>query len=192
MDRATLGGLVFVGQQKYNSHAEILWQGSRKWMIQMNGSLTYQFQNLAEDSGADLGISGAITWGNPTEIMIQGIRELMFRSAIATGNSSLPPSVSTGTVNSFRQAYKTDFLFMGLGVAAIMIGIFGTIPLLWDGWVLQEDVDLDPIRVVVWAKTVAGQAKGIYQYRDVEIPKAEVEKKHLLRIGRPADHEAEQ
>lgn len=147
----------------------------------MTGSLAYEFQNIGELSPEikELGISAAMTWSDPTEVIIQGMRELMFRSAIVMGDSSNPPSVSRGSMVGNQQIYKTDFLFMGLGVGAIVIGILGMIPLLWGGWALREDVSLDPICAMKWATELANNAKQIDfpQFPNAEYVKIEVEDK---------------
>lgn len=148
---STLGGFVYAAKQKYDSRVTLQKEGSG-WDFTSSGSLALEFHHWDGTTYKERNFA-AMTWEDPTDTIIEGLRELMFRTAIEFGNSSTQPSsVSNGSMTSSGQVYKTDFFFMGLGVGAIMIGILGVIPVLWGGWNLNHHASLDPLDFFNWAR----------------------------------------
>jgi hypothetical protein len=90
------------------------------------------------------------TWGDPMDAILQGMRELMFRSAVVEGPySGATLKATRGTMTVQRQTYKTDHKFLGLGVATMILGLLGVIPLFWRMWQLEEPATLNPTEIAV-------------------------------------------
>lgn len=139
----TLGGFLLAAQLRYNSGAIVWFSGATGYAISTNGTLGFEF---AHGSG-DMDFV-QMTWGDPMATILEGMRELMFRSAMAEANSTLPAKVSSGTMTSQRQIYQTEFMFMALGLASVALGFLGVLPLFWKMWQVKEDVTLSPIEVI--------------------------------------------
>ncbi|KAI5782589.1 hypothetical protein EDC01DRAFT_789401 [Geopyxis carbonaria] len=148
----TFGGLVLSSQLRYNAGARIWFAGAVGNAMQTNGSLGFEFARLPPDA---VSISTNTTWTDPMPTILAGLRELMFRAAIAEGarNASLPVQIAPARVTSARQIYRTDGRFLAIAVACVLAGLAGTAPLFWRMWRLGgEDASLDPAVVLVKAR----------------------------------------
>lgn len=139
----TFGGFFLAAQLRYNSAARIWFSGGAGYAIETNGTLGFDFAQM------DNGIDSVMTWGDPMDTILEGMRELMFRAAIVKGRSQATAKISRGQMSSQRQIYRTDYHFLAIGVATVCIGLFGVLPLFWRMWQLKEGVTLNPTQIVV-------------------------------------------
>ncbi|KAI5812866.1 hypothetical protein BZA77DRAFT_374826 [Pyronema omphalodes] len=142
----TLDGYILATSQRYNTEAIVRNAGAVGYAMMTSGTLVFDFMQAGErPSDYEL-----MTWGNPMDAILQGMRELMFRSAVAEGPySGAKLKASRGTMSLQRQIYKTDHTFLGLGVTAVILGVLGVIPLFWRMWQLDEPATLNPTTIAV-------------------------------------------
>ncbi|KAI5812855.1 hypothetical protein BZA77DRAFT_390373 [Pyronema omphalodes] len=142
----TLGGYLLVTGLRYNSAANVRHAGAVGYAMSTTGTLVFDFMQAGNNPAS----YEQMTWGNPMDAILQGMRELMFRSAVAEGPySGAKLKASRGTMTLQRQVYKTDHTFLGLGVTAVILGVLGVIPLFWRMWQLDEPATLNPTTIAV-------------------------------------------
>ncbi|KAF8249175.1 hypothetical protein K440DRAFT_641529 [Wilcoxina mikolae CBS 423.85] len=157
----TMGGFLLAAQLRYNSAARIWFAGAVGYAIQTNGTLGFDFAQM--DNGT---IGSGMTWGDPMDTILEGMRELMFRAAVAEGrNSNAAVKVSRGQMSSQRQIYRTEYRFLAIGVATVCVGLLGVLPLFWRIWQLKEAATLNPTQVVV--ASVEGKLDILRNHRAV-------------------------
>lgn len=142
----TLGGYLLVTGLRYDSEAIVWHAGGVGYAIRTSGTLGFDFMQMGEYSAS----YETTTWGDPMDVILQGMRELMFRSAVMEGPySGATLKATRGTMTGQRQTYKTDYKFLGLGVATVIAGLLGIIPLFWRMWQLKEPATLNPTKIAV-------------------------------------------
>lgn len=96
-------------------------------------------------------INGNLTFRDPSQNVLNGMRELAFRTALhaAAENSSLPNSRQTASFEGrvLHNVYKTDSAYM-IGAAIVSLaGVFAVLPIYWDWWKLGRTMSLSPLEI---------------------------------------------
>lgn len=139
MSRQTLGGVALWARERFSSSAYISYNPTSDTDLQEpKGTLLHDFAEAEF-------VNRSTTWADPTDYILNGIREVMFRSAIEFNDNLQPVKVTAENILDVLE-YKTNMLFLALGVAASVIGCLGVLPLMWGFWRLDEDVNLNPSR----------------------------------------------
>lgn len=163
-------GYVTTVNSLYGTQINVTNAGAAGWEFDRSGA----FGAFYLDYLPDVTNLEAITFRDPTNDVVRGMRELMFRMAIAaaqnptsgawigsnvrpganktTGgvyNSSAPAFNITATAHETRSltVYGTDYLYLGLGLAWVMLVVALIAPIFWGFWHLGRTVSLSPLEI---------------------------------------------
>ncbi|KAF4637803.1 hypothetical protein G7Y89_g262 [Cudoniella acicularis] len=86
---------------------------------------------------------------NPTEDILAVTRELAFRTAIHTGNSSNAMNVQSvlATSVSVLTVYSSHYLYLGLVLLFTLLSAIYIVPIFMGWWALGRNVSLSPIEI---------------------------------------------
>ncbi|KAF8541339.1 hypothetical protein BDD12DRAFT_908713 [Trichophaea hybrida] len=142
LDRSTLGGIALVASSKYGSSVELYRSGAIPYTLMTTGSVGYEYINNSNSLMVDC----SLTWDDPTLDILNGIRELMFRAAIAASNSTTTQTVS-GTQSFAHTVYQShyQFLLAALIVPLLSVGFVTSLFIGW--WELGRKVSYSPIEL---------------------------------------------
>lgn len=139
-----MGGFAYALTSRLNSDSHLSFSGAAGYTISTDGSLAAQFANMSDVTDYTMGMCN-IKFSDPTEWILQQARDLMFRTALAQGNSSTMQTISnpseTRTVTVFRSHYEYLAIAAGVTFVAVLI-VLAT----FNGfWVLGRAVTMSPI-----------------------------------------------
>ena len=86
---------------------------------------------------------------DPTADILAGVRELMFRTAIASANESFPADIQRVTaVDSIEtQVFKSTYLYLVIGVSVSLAAWLATSLVFFGWWNLGRTASLNPIEI---------------------------------------------
>ncbi len=145
----TLGGVALGLQNRFDSTAHMTFRGGTSYEVRSAGSPPneYVIAAPANSSNPDpypYRINCGWTWADPTADLLAAARELMFRSAIATGNSSTVQRV-LATDSSIRTVYCSNYIYLGLALLMTFLGLGFVAPIFYGWWNLGRKVSLSPV-----------------------------------------------
>lgn len=94
---------------------------------------------FAQGTGVDIMDSCKITFGDPTAYLLQQARELMFRTAIAGGNSTNIQTIQGGSEVRSAGVYRSHYLFLALAVAITVIAVLIVLGTFNGYWLVSKD-----------------------------------------------------
>ncbi|RFU81060.1 hypothetical protein TARUN_1153 [Trichoderma arundinaceum] len=142
------GGIASVLQAQYNSNTtlKIMPMTGIPFLVSASGQAASTFlTSEVEDYG-----NCTMTWTDPREDMINNIRELMFRSALAVANSTGDPikyRPTAALVKRIGIVYTTHWKFYGIAVGCMFVQVLIVIFLIWGWQRLGREVSLDPFEI---------------------------------------------
>lgn len=143
------GGLASVLQAQYNSNTtlRIAVMTNTPFLVSANGQAASTFLTSdIEDYG-----NCTMTWSDPREDMINTIRELMFRSAIAVANLTGAPPLkfkqTEALVTRIGIVYAAHWKFFGIAVGCMFVQVLIILYLIWGWQRLGREVSLDPFEI---------------------------------------------
>ena len=135
---STLGGLLGIARELWNAQSEANVIGTQ--FPQGYVALTYNNPGLAT------AIEGCgWKWNDPTEDVFNGIRELMFRSAISATPQNATQQVVPATMSYSQTVYQAHMHWYFAALALILTNILALLPLFIGYWKLGRKVTLSPI-----------------------------------------------
>lgn len=140
----TLGGMVLALNNLFGSKAHLSFGGAVSWILSTTGSLPNQY--VASVNNTTPSIDCNMTWTNPTDDILVAMREIMFRTAVqaAAGNASATQSIQA-MESSTRTIYRSNFLFLGLGLLVTFLGVVAVLPVFRGFSMLGRNVSMSPI-----------------------------------------------
>ena len=84
------------------------------------------------------------TWSDPLPDILDGLQEMMLRSAISLSNSTTTQVVS-GTVTRTRTRYVSNFRYLGGALVLMLVSTFIVLPLFVGWWHFSRSMSLSPI-----------------------------------------------
>ncbi|KAL7931568.1 hypothetical protein V8C35DRAFT_309821 [Trichoderma chlorosporum] len=143
------GGIISVLQAQYNSNTtlKIATMTDTPFLVSAFGQAASTFLTSdIEDYG-----NCTMIWSDPRQDMINNIRELMFRSALAVANSTGAPPIQYKQVDAQVRrvgiVYKADWKFFGIAVGCMAFQLLIIIYLIWGWQKLGREVSLDPFEI---------------------------------------------
>ncbi|KAL2827133.1 hypothetical protein BDW59DRAFT_160420 [Aspergillus cavernicola] len=135
-----LGGISYAIQSIYGSEVEIYNTG----ILALQGTGPMQFTYMTSDEDA-LGTVG-VTWSDPTQFILDAVRELTFRAAIAFSTDSDSQTVQ-GTEQQVVSKYALHFGYLGGSLACILLGALTVTGLFQGYWLLGRKVSMSPLEI---------------------------------------------
>ena len=134
----TYGGLYKYLLDSYNSTANLYFAGARGYDLHTTGATSNRYALLSDDVTPEQGSLGptsscTLFFSDPSNDLLQAVRELMFRTAILAANASTPPQRVMAQETVTLPVYNTQYLYMGLAVLCTMLGWLAVFPV-WNGW----------------------------------------------------------
>ncbi|KAL8924537.1 MAG: hypothetical protein Q9208_004012 [Pyrenodesmia sp. 3 TL-2023] len=139
---STYGGLFKSLSDTYSS-SMLMNYGAIGFQIFNEGALS----NRYVDSGVIKTLQCSMSFRDPTDDIIAGIRELFFRTAIAAANGTRSADVQHVTAQESWETpvYTSSYRFLALAVLSSLLGWLATLPLFTGWWRLGRAVSLSPI-----------------------------------------------
>ncbi|KAK8191561.1 hypothetical protein IWZ00DRAFT_283601 [Phyllosticta capitalensis] len=148
----TIGGFQLAMSTLFGSSATFNFGGAVS-SIQFAGTVVNQYVDTA-NSGSAYTWPTYVNWNDPTDDILNAIREVAFRASIyaatdpSLNRTALNPSQDvdfTGTVR--KTIYKINRRYMAAGAALALLGFFGVLPLYYGWWQLGRRVTMSPIEI---------------------------------------------
>ncbi|KIX07977.1 uncharacterized protein Z518_02631 [Rhinocladiella mackenziei CBS 650.93] len=141
--RTTYGGIFLALANQYNTDLQLSFGGAVGY--QLSGS-----QSMASVSYAhginEVGVTCEdIYFTDPMHDFLQGFRELIFRTSVATANSSTAVQHVEAQASGNHTVYHTDYLFLGLATLASVAAIVVVLFTFHGFWRLGRSVSMSPI-----------------------------------------------
>ncbi|EHK26868.1 uncharacterized protein TRIVIDRAFT_62670 [Trichoderma virens Gv29-8] len=143
------GGLASVLQAQYNSNTTLKLgtMTNTPFIVTAFGQAASTFlTSEIEDYG-----NCTMSWSDPREDMINNIRELMFRSALAVANSTGAPPVkfkqAEALVTRIGIVYRAHWNFFGIAIGCMFFQLLIILYLIWGWQKLGREVSLDPFEI---------------------------------------------
>ncbi|VUC30229.1 unnamed protein product [Clonostachys rosea] len=138
---SVFGGIAYALGSIYNSDVKVYSAGNLA--IQGSGPMRYTYRNFTDQ---ELG-SKSMRWIDPTPAVLEAVREVTFRAAIAFSDGSSQQSVQ-GTQLRTTIKYQIHMKFLGGTLAIILFTSLAIIVFLYHGfWRLGRPVSMSPLEI---------------------------------------------
>ncbi|TFB02768.1 hypothetical protein CCMA1212_005501 [Trichoderma ghanense] len=143
------GGIASVLQAQYNSNTtlRIAVMTNTPYLVSAVGQAASTF--LTSEIG-DYG-NCSMTWSDPRVDMINNVRELMFRSALAVANQTGAPPIrfkpTAALVTRIGIVYAAHWKFFAIAVGCMALQVLTILWLIWGWQKLGRQVSLDPFEI---------------------------------------------
>ncbi|KAH9207812.1 hypothetical protein DL95DRAFT_395741 [Leptodontidium sp. 2 PMI_412] len=172
----TISGITLSAQRLFNSSAILTHTAptphtTSVWIVNYAGTLSNQYQSVTESDFIHSINNCNMTYLDPTNVIIQAMNEMMFRTALRASNTSLynglegfnhpgepvvfvpMPGVDgvprntniTMTQTSSINVYSSDYKFLGASIALILLSLILIIPLYYGYWKMGRRPTLSPL-----------------------------------------------
>ncbi|KFZ19670.1 hypothetical protein V501_00577 [Pseudogymnoascus sp. VKM F-4519 (FW-2642)] len=172
----TISGITLSTQRFFNSsviltHVAPTPHTAFDWIVDYAGTLSNQYQSVTESDFAYSINNCNMTYLDPTNVIIQAMNEMMFRTALRASNTSLynglegfnhpgepvifipmpgvdgvPRNTSiTMTQTSSINVYSSDYKFLGASIAIIILSLILITPLYYGYWKIGRRPTLNPL-----------------------------------------------
>jgi len=146
-----LAGFVLAANNLYSSSAQLQFGGGVGWILEFQGFLANQYVIPTTPGENFYAVSENLRWADPMEDMINGMREIAFRSAldVATRNLTFPESVQRVpyTGSQPETVYTSNYRYMASALIVSLLGVLAVIPTFRGWWELGRKVTLSPLEV---------------------------------------------
>lgn len=153
----TVGGFQLAGSNLFKSSAEYRSSGPFS-STTFSGTLANQYVQYDTDDKQRALNTAELSWSDPTDDIINAIRELAFRASIyATTDRALDGALNNTWMMSnqtaffsgtdLRATYTTRYSYMIAALALSVIGVIGVLPLYIGWWQLGRKVSMSPLEV---------------------------------------------
>lgn len=143
----TLGGVTLALSNKFDSTAHMRFVAAAGYEVTSSGSPPNEYVIAAPTNSSTpthYGLDCGLTWADPTADLLAAAREVMFRSAVAAGNSSTVQRV-LATESTVRTVYRSNYIYLGLALLLTLLGVGFVTPIFFGWWHLGRNVSLSPV-----------------------------------------------
>ncbi|KAK7530142.1 uncharacterized protein J3D65DRAFT_146901 [Phyllosticta citribraziliensis] len=170
----TIGGFQLAMSTLFKSSATYEFGGAVS-SIRFEGNTVNQY--VDSSSAADFTSPDDVNWNDPTDDILDAVREVAFRTSLyattdssmnTTARNALDPSQDVYYVgDTLNTVYSTDIIKMIIGAALAVLGLLGALPLYYGWWELGRDVTMSPVEIAkafdarLLAETNEHDAKGL-------------------------------
>lgn len=141
-----IGGYAFALSNRFNARSSISFSGAAGFTLSSDGGTGPQFANQADMADYGTGMCN-IKFDDPTPYLLQQARELMFRTAVAQGNSSTIQVIHPATEQKTASIYRTHYPYLAGAVAVNVCAIIIVITAFMGYWHLGRNVSLSPLEI---------------------------------------------
>ena len=147
----TLGGFGKALSNTYNSEANLRFVGAVGYELITTGATANRYavinQNSTTGSGMGSYANCDLSFRDPSNDLVQAVRSLMFRTAIAAANSSIPADSQyvTAQESNTLPIYESHYLYLGLAVLVTSLGWLAMLPIFGGWWHLGRTVTMSPV-----------------------------------------------
>lgn len=144
----SLGGIASALQAQYNSNATLVLMvmTSNPFLVSAFGQAASTYStSLFDDYG-----NCTMTWSDPREDIVNSVREIMFRSALAVANSTGEPiqfKQTNAQMTRIGIVYASNWTFFGIAVGVMFLEALITLFLIWGWEKLGREVSRDPFEI---------------------------------------------
>ncbi|KAM3413699.1 hypothetical protein BST61_g10392 [Cercospora zeina] len=143
----TIGGYAFALTTRFSAWITVNFAGAAGYDIRTQGSVGPQFASMDDIEEDFSGEAYRVKFNDPTSYLLHQARELMFRTALAQGNSSTSERVQDAAQVRNASVYVSHYDFLGIAVAISTIS-FGVVLASFHGyWHLGREVTMSPIEI---------------------------------------------
>ncbi|KAL8730263.1 MAG: hypothetical protein Q9181_004730 [Wetmoreana brouardii] len=143
--RTTLGGFSKALMDIYKSSAWMSFGGAIQYHTTTEGATASRYATLPPDGSDDAPAkSCSISYGDPTEDLIQAVRSMMFRTAVAAANASDLQTV-TALETITVPVYQSHYLYLGVAIIFTALAWLATLPMFIGWWHVGRKVSMSPI-----------------------------------------------
>jgi hypothetical protein len=144
-----LGGFWYALNSRFSSSSEMWWTGSRGYEFRSEGFMIQQYVNISAATDLAFGTFDPvelchINFRDPMDDLLQEARDLMFRTAMATANSSHAQTVLSSETETMP-IYESHWEFLAIAVSFSVIAVVVVAGLFHGYWHLGRSVTLSPI-----------------------------------------------
>jgi hypothetical protein len=141
-----IGGFEYAANYLFTSQANFTAGGDGN-AYAVQGALANQFMagNLTDR------IENTITWQDPTDYMINQLRQIAFRTSLQAAKDNATATDATQTVqyvgSSSETVYKTNFNIVAVAAALNLLAVLAIIPTYRGWWALGRRFSLSPLEI---------------------------------------------
>ena len=144
---SNLAGFYLAASYLFSGTASLSFGGGVGYILNIEGLTAAQYVNT---NGTSSGGSFGTTWLDPTDDILNAMREIAFRAALQVGqNASYPNSTQQLPYSGEHQQtiYRSDHRFTVAATAVSLLGVFAILPTFFGFTRLGRAVTLSPIEV---------------------------------------------
>ncbi|KAH7350719.1 hypothetical protein BKA65DRAFT_476091 [Rhexocercosporidium sp. MPI-PUGE-AT-0058] len=172
----TISGITLSAQRLFSSsailtHVNPTPQTAYAWKADYAGTLSNQYQSVKQSDFVYTIANCNMSYSDPTDVIIQAMNEMMFRTALRASNTSLyfglegfnhpgervlftpmpgvdgiPRNINiTMTQTSSVNVYKSDYKYLGASITLILLSLILIIPLYYGYWKMGRRLTLSPL-----------------------------------------------
>ncbi|CAH0051568.1 unnamed protein product [Clonostachys solani] len=134
------GGIAYALGSIYNSEVRVY--SSANLAIMGSGLMTYTYRNFTDE---ELG-SKSMRWIDPMPAILDAIREVTFRTAIAFSDPSAQQTIQGSQLRTINK-YKIDLRFFGGTLGIIGFSTLAVVILFHGFWRLGRPVSMSPLEI---------------------------------------------
>ena len=145
--RSTFGGFYTALHEEYVSSVSMEWSGAVGYTLSSDGATAnrYAFPNPDEDPD-NASTNCTLAFQDPSQDMIQAVRDMMFRTAIAAANGSESQSI-IAQQTSTAPIYKSSYLYLGLATLFTALAWLATLLIYISWWHMGRRTTMSPIEI---------------------------------------------
>ena len=144
---STLGGVYLALNNRFDSTASQQYTGAVGYTLTTTGATANQYANTTKTSGSTSFVPAndcSLRFNDPLDDLLAEARELMFRTAVASANSSTAQQVLAQQTLT-HAVYNSEYLFVIIATAISLIAVI-CVTLTFDGfWLLGRTTTMSPI-----------------------------------------------
>lgn len=156
---SVLGGIAYAINQLYGSNVKLYITG----LLAIEGDGPMRYTYLKSDDSS-LGLAN-MTWNDPTPFVLEAIRELSFRTAIAFSDHDAGQTIE-GYESRTTPTYRLRAVYLGVVLAILVVELFAVIALFRGFNSLHRQHTLSPLDIARGFN--APLMKGVDHYADVD------------------------
>ncbi|KAI5358795.1 hypothetical protein Slin14017_G110780 [Septoria linicola] len=139
-----IGGFAYALSSKLNSATRLRFAGAAGYEMTSDGATATQFADMSDVENYSSGMCNT-KFSDPSDYIFQQARELMFRTALAQGNSSTMQDLQQAIELRTVTVYQSHYEYLGIAVALTFIAM-GLVTATFNGfWLLGRNVTMSPI-----------------------------------------------
>jgi hypothetical protein len=142
-----IGGFQYAADYLFSSYANYTIDRAKGSYYVVAGALANQFMQGNITARAD----HTATWGDPTDYIMNQMRQLAFRTSLQAARDNSTASNATQTVEyqgtNSQTVYETNFGFVAAAAALNFLAVLAIIPTFRGWWALGRNFTLSPLEI---------------------------------------------